>query len=155
MLLGVTAWLAVGCGGLTAGGSGQAEDIQPPTPNPPWCQNCPEYARNQMRTEAVDPVTTVVRQKGTDVYQAPGAAQYRGTGTELFVEPQIDPTVVSHTINCEQVWPNQLEQLTRFRGYLAELWQVSTGVTRAWCDEQLRLVDSQISQVEANLSTCQ
>jgi hypothetical protein len=130
VLLGVTALLAVGCGGLAVGSSTSAEDIQPPTPVPPWCRECPEGIRSQIRVEATDPVSQVNQLVGAD------------------------RTTVSKPILCETVWPNDLEQLTRFRTALAELYQVATGSTKAWCDEQLRLVDSKIAEVESNLATC-
>jgi hypothetical protein len=122
---------AVGCGGIQVDGSGSALDTnpQPPTPNPPWCGNCPEAGALGRAVRTLDPLIQ------TRVHDA------------LRTDPSLP-------IQCEQIWPNQLEDLVRARALVAELWQVAPPELKDHYNQEIIRIDQQMSILERYLSTC-
>jgi len=130
MLRAMVAVFAVGCSGLDVGSGSSAVDTnpQPPTPNPPWCADCPEGAVAG-RARALDPV---IQRRVQD-------------------EVRSDPSL---PIKCDQIWPNQLEELVRMRVLLVELWQVAPPDLKPIYNQEIIRVDNQMAILERYLSTC-
>ena len=60
----------------------------------------------------------------------------------------------SFLIKCEQIWPNQLEELVRTRRLLAELWQVAPPEMKDVYNQAIIRIDNQMAILERYLSTC-